>query len=59
VTQVAVGAMRIIAGPLMIPIANYTRGKDQERNERQGNPEYSNGPLQSVFGRSVADCDLH
>ena len=44
--------MRVVARALVIPIANDTRGEDQQHDERQRNPEYSNGLLHSVFGRS-------
>ena len=41
VTQVAVRTTRIVIRTLVIPVADDTRGEHQQRNERQGNPEYS------------------
>jgi len=51
VTQVAVRATRIVVCALVIPIADDTRGENQERDKRQRYPEYSNRLLHSVFGR--------
>ena len=51
-TQVAVGAMSVVVRALVIPIANDTRGENQQRDKRQRNPEYSNRLLHGAFGRS-------
>ena len=42
VAQMAVRTMRVIVGALVIPVADHTRRKDQQRDERQGNPENAN-----------------
>ena len=44
--------MRVVARALVIPIANNTRGEDQQDDERQRNPEYSNRLLHGAFGQS-------
>ena len=44
--------MRVVARALVIPIADHTRREDQQHDERQRNPEYSNRLLHGVFGRS-------
>jgi len=40
--QVAVGAAHVIRGIVVIPVADNTRGKSQERDKRQTNTENSN-----------------
>jgi hypothetical protein len=55
VTQVAVRATRVVIRALVIPIADDTRGEDQEYDERQRNPEYSNRLLHRVFGQFELD----
>jgi hypothetical protein len=37
--QMAIRAMRVVVPALVMPVADHTRGEDQEREERQGNPE--------------------
>jgi hypothetical protein len=37
-----VRAARVIGGIMMIPVADDTCGKDQEREQRQANPEDAN-----------------
>jgi hypothetical protein len=49
--KVAVGATRVVVCAPVVPIANHTRGENQQRDERQGNPEYSNRLSHSVLGR--------
>ena len=44
--------MRVVGRALVIPIADDTRGEDQQHDKRQRNPEDSNGLFHSVFGRS-------
>ena len=38
-TQVAIWAARVIVRALMIPIADHTRSKHKDRDEREGNTE--------------------
>lgn len=42
VAQMAVGAMRVIRGIRMMPVADDAGSKDQQRDQRQRNPEYTN-----------------
>jgi hypothetical protein len=51
VAQVAVRTARVVVCALVIPIANDTRGEDQERDKRKRYSEYANRLLHSVFGR--------
>jgi hypothetical protein len=44
--------MSVVVRALVIPIANDTRGENQQRDKRQRNPEYSNRLLHGAFGRS-------
>jgi hypothetical protein len=37
--QMAVRAMRVIRGIGMMPVADDTGGKHQQRDKREGNPE--------------------
>jgi hypothetical protein len=50
VTQMAVRAMRIIGGIRMMPIADDAGSKNQQRNQRQRNPEYTNRLPHNHFG---------
>lgn len=34
--------MSVVADALMVPVADHTGGKDQQRDERQGNRDDSN-----------------
>jgi hypothetical protein len=38
-TQVAVGAARIVVRALMVPVTDHTRSEYEDRNERQGYTE--------------------
>ena len=40
--QMAIRAVRVIRGIGVIPIADYTSRKYQQRDQRQGNPEDAN-----------------
>jgi hypothetical protein len=42
VPEVAVRAMRVIRGIGVMPVADDACGKDQQRDQRQGDPEYAN-----------------
>jgi hypothetical protein len=42
VAQMTIRASRVIRGIVVIPVADNTCGKDQERDQRQRNPEYAN-----------------
>ena len=50
--QVAVRAMRIIARALVVPIANYAGGEDQQRDQRQGDSENANRFVHFVYSQS-------
>jgi hypothetical protein len=56
VAQMTVRASRVIRGIVMIPVADNTCGKDQERDQRQRNPEYVNRFSQSHSGGSELDA---
>ena len=50
-TQVAVRAANVVVRAAMIPIADHTGGKHQQRDKRQRYPEYSNRLLHSLLDR--------
>ena len=52
----AIRAVRVIAGALVIPVADHTRGKDQQRDERQGNSEDPNRLLHSGLDARRPGC---
>lgn len=41
-TEMTVRAVRVISGVGMVPIADYAGCKEQQRDQREGNPEYAN-----------------
>jgi hypothetical protein len=43
VTQMAVRTARLVVGILVVPVADHTRGEDQQRDERQRNAENAKG----------------
>jgi hypothetical protein len=47
-----VRAIRIFCGIVMIPVADDACGKNQERHQRQQNPEYANGFPHRSYGQS-------
>ena len=49
--QMAVRAANVVVRAAMIPIADHTGGKHQQRDERQRYPENSNGLLHSLLSR--------
>ncbi len=50
VTQVAVRAARVIVRALVVPVADHTRGKDQQRDQRQRNAENPERLLHQYVG---------
>jgi hypothetical protein len=40
--QMTVGTIRVVASAMVIPIADHSRGENQQHDERQRNPEYAN-----------------
>ncbi len=55
--QVAVRATRVVVRALVIPVADHTRGKDQQRDERQGNCDDADSPAHNVCGRAKLDAN--
>jgi hypothetical protein len=52
VAQMAIRAMRVIRGIGMMPVADDTRSKDQQPNQRQRNPDYANRLTHCHFGET-------
>ena len=50
--QMAIRAANVVVRAAMIPIADHTGGKHQQRDKRQRYPENSNRLLHSLLGQS-------
>ena len=50
VPQMTVRATRVLSGIVMIPVADDAGGKNQQRDQREGNPDYANRLLHGNSG---------
>ena len=54
-SEMAIGAMRIIDWALMMPVADDAGGKDHQRNQRERNPEDANRFACRHFNKSASN----